>query len=392
MHKINSFRLKSAALLSAVVLILALPLCKLRAEEKAKKSTESVRSEMHKIYPVFTRLLTLASSADTFFDDEYEAEIAALLKQLDKSFHGAGVNNETIAKDPGYGISLELLKENIAATKKSFKEENKTAALWGVRSISNQCISCHTRVDIPFDFVSSIAPPKNLSQIDQAEFYLATRQFNKAKAAFLHAVDDSKNSLSRYYYLKRWLLINILIRPNPSETAKELKAVAARSKFPDFEANSIKSWINSLEKWSKEDKVSGDELSQAQALLKSGLEHITDLSSSNSSTVDTLRASALLHKFLEENRNKSNDRAKALYLLGVAYDQLGMGFMGTELSERFLEKCIREYPGSIYAERAYRRYRSEIVSGFTGSGGVDIPEDVVKKLLELNEIAHQSVD
>jgi hypothetical protein len=79
-------------------------------------------------------------------------------------------------------------------------------------------------------------------------------------------------------------------------------------------------------------------------------------------------------------------RSKALYLMGLAYSKLPLFFIN-ELPEIYLERCIREAPGTSEAKKAFELYKDLVLVGYSGSGGTNVPSDVRLELQELHELS-----
>ena len=85
-------------------------------------------------------------------------------------------------------------------------------------------------------------------------------------------------------------------------------------------------------------------------------------------------------------RSNSDERAEALYLLGMAYQVLEDPMLW-DIDTIYYESCVREKPHSDLAKKCYRRYSDKIYFGYTGSGGTYIPESELKKLVEMRKLA-----
>ena len=98
-----------------------------------------------------------------------------------------------------------------------------------------------------------------------------------------------------------------------------------------------------------------------------------------------LVASGLLHRFVSEHREQSDQVAEAYYLLGVAEARIRRTFWLSE-GEFYLETAIRMAPRADFAELAYAQLEEETLAGYSGSSGVHLPPDVLSKLEELRAL------
>jgi hypothetical protein len=74
--------------------------------------------------------------------------------------------------------------------------------------------------------------------------------------------------------------------------------------------------------------------------------------------------------------------AEAYYLMGVTESLLGHSFWVSR-QDFYLESAIRIAPGSSFSSKAYALLEDSLVSGFTGSSGTNLPDDVTELLSEL---------
>ena len=73
--------------------------------------------------------------------------------------------------------------------------------------------------------------------------------------------------------------------------------------------------------------------------------------------------------------------------MGVAYTKLPQFFVD-DLPGLFLEQCIREFPNTEDARRAFKLYREVTILEYTGSSGTRVPDDVKLHLDELQALAY----
>jgi hypothetical protein len=58
----------------------------------------------------------------------------------------------------------------------------------------------------------------------------------------------------------------------------------------------------------------------------------------------------------------------------------------------YLERCIREFPGSANAKRSFAAYRDLILDDYTGTAGTEIPDEIKLHLEELRKKAYGETD
>jgi hypothetical protein len=367
-------------LIISVVLLLASSVAV--AEDKSRPA---LPQEMSVVYRAFMDLQPFLSNRDKFSDPANEQRISELLKTLTSKFNEIDSLHRGPATEPGFESTLTALNDMLADAKNRFAEGKKGYALWRLKTTSNYCISCHTRHEVEMSFYDSSDSIEKMEPIERGELYLASRQFEKAKRTFLDVVYDQKDPNGRRMEaLREWLVIEVRVSPDPREALTELEKIKKKVALAPYEADEIQEWIISLRRWENEGPLVVDKLAKAENLVRQGLGGPDPLRG-RKGTVELLRATALLHS-LKEDKIAPEKRAKVLYLLGLAYSELPF-FFADELPELFLESCIREFPGTETAQRAFSLYKEIVTLGFTGSGGVRVPDDIEAELTELRNLA-----
>ncbi len=355
------------------------------ARAEAPQHNSALRLKMQRAFSAFQELQPFLYQRGRFADPAHEKKISELISKLAQNFHSVETLNEVRA-EPAFTSTLQVLNEMLHDSLYRFREGKKEYALWRLRTASTYCVTCHTRFETKQDFFDPSLIPNNLTAFERGEFLLATRQFEKAAEAFLEAAISPQSAPLRMHALRLWLLIYVRVRPDPAEAMKTLERITLAIKPIQSEREEIDDWHNSLAEWLKESPAKRTNLELAEALIERGI-HSENILEGRRGTVDLLRATALLHKTLEKNDLPTAERARSLYLLGLAYRQLPL-FFANELPEMLLEQCIREAPGTLDAKRAFRLYEEIVTLGYTGSSGINLPDDVRLQLQELRDIAY----
>lgn len=347
---------------------------------------DSLKNRMQRVYEAFRQLQPYLYRREAFLDAKNEATIAHLLAALESGFHRDGFPGSSAAAEPGFATTLQVLNEMLDDARARFTEGRKSYALWRLKTSSNYCVSCHTRFEVGVDFFDATASLPGLDKFEQGEFFLATRQFERAAQAFLNAAASPTERFQRIDALRKWLIIYVRVHPDPAAALRELRRLESRMTFTEYEKQEVAGWIESLKRWQAEKPWQGSLVEQAEQLIRQAQEGGEPLLTRDG-TVELLRATALLHRVVDGSAAASGQSlAHVLYLLGLAYAELPLYFVN-ELPELFLERAIREAPNSHDAREAYNLLRDLLVVGYTGSGGTQIPEDVGAQLSELHDLA-----
>lgn len=349
--------------------------------------TAAPKDNMALVYEAFKHLQKFMYNRDTFLDPANAQEISTQINGLKGGVHRFGMSDNKFKNDPGFASTLKILNQMLDDARLRFNEGKKGYALWRLKTSANYCVACHTRHEVSIDFADADIDLSKLNKYEQGEFYLASRQFEKAKNAYIAAVLDPTLPFVRMDALRKWLIIYVRVYPDPQAAIAQINKLRPRAKFTRYEEDEIIGWLESLRRWQNEGELRVPLLAKAENLLRQGL-GMNDPLTRKKGTVEILRATSLLHRLLEDQSAEARaQRAHALYLLGLAYSELPFFFVN-ELPELFLEQLIREYPGSDEAKRAFGLYRELMTLGYTGSGGTRVPEDAQAALRELHDLAY----
>lgn len=353
-------------------------------------SSSSVRASMEVVFKAYRDLQPFLASRNKFEAPENEATIARLLETLGSGFHQVGSIGGDHRSEPGFVGTLTLLNDVLADSQTRFKEGNKGYVRWRLRNTVDYCVTCHTRYEVKVDFFGGEAPVEGVDTYARAEFLLATRQFDAAGQAFLEAARHPRGGYLRIDALRRWLLIYTRVHPEPRMALTELTRLRREVDLARSEDEEVQGWLESLRRWNNESKrVELSTVRRAEHLIQQALALKEPFVGKNG-TVELFRATGLLHRLLEDGRPEAvAQRARILRLLGVAYSEIPFLFV-SDLPELFLEECIREYPGTDDARKAFQLYQQLVTLEYTGSGGTRVPSDIEVNLRELYDLAYKS--
>ena len=355
--------------------------------QSSAASNAQVKQDMDVVYEAFLDLQKYMANKPRFVDEKNQAVITGLLRTMSSRFHKVEELSPRYTQEPGFVNTIKSLTDMLDDVRNRFAEGNKEYALWRLKTSYSYCISCHTRFEVPMDFVHGDTNLSGLNSYEKGEFYLATRQFEKARTQFLLVVEDPSLRLQRLDALRKWLVIYTRVQPAPQEAIIQLNKIRALGDLPKYEDQEVQDWLASLRRWQNESKMKVDDLRRAQHLISQGVNLNASLADSKG-TVELLRGTSILHRMMTVKGTANNDsRAQVLYLLGLAYSNLP-DYIADELPEVFLEQCIREFPGTEQAKKSYIIYKDVVTLGYTGSGGTRIPAEVNLQLKELYNLAY----
>ena len=347
-------------------------------------AAQTLTGPMKQVYDAFVTLQPYLADAKSFNNKDNSDEIFALLKELRSNFHSVESFKTKYNRQPGFKQSLSVITDVLSDSYNRFAEGKKDYALWRLRAVSNNCFSCHSTYNVELKFQDD-RDPALLSDSDRADFYLATRQSDKAKEILLKLIADPAHEARRMATIRKWLVLETRTNESPAAALSLLAKFQENLTFPQSDKEDISQWIASLKRWSNEKPTTKNSVDNAANLIK----HAAKSDGMFLRSVDEiafLRATAMLHALLSKEILPPQERSRALLLLGYSYAKLPLFFID-ELPEIYLQQCIDEFPGSENARESYRIYKDKIELDFTGSAGTEIPSDIIVRLKELHDKA-----
>ena len=346
-----------------------------------------VKGEMRDAYSAARSLFYFVWAApDGFSKDNHHQEISQILDRLSQDFHRVEKSAGPLSNDPGFRVALLTNQRLIADARKRFNDDKKDYALWRLRSLTNNCIACHSRYEVPADFIGAETPVAGESfesKFARAQFLLATRQFEAASNEFYAlATAPTVSESDAFRSLQLWLVAEVRVKNRAAHTAEKLQQLFnTRSVSPENHIL-LQSWLKDLKLTEPKSLVN-----VRNALVTKG-DNDLSIQQLNRQLVRTLRASAFLHQFLT-GTPQLGERREATYLLALAYSRMPIGSFEV-FRELYLEQCIREFPGSKEAQQSFMILDNIVQQENTGSGGLNLEESQRRYLEELRSVAFGS--
>lgn len=389
----NSSLIRKFVLVSA---LLGVPGLSALGEDKAAEVAEkaAVSAVMRKNFEALMNLQQYAASPEKFSDPANRGEIQ---KNLDAMSGLKHVFPKQMAnEEPGLAAISTMFSEYLQDIQKAFKSGSSGNFVRNrVRTMTGFCLSCHTRVssDKNFEDVNKRVASMELTPFQRAEFFAATRQFDKALEAFekiISTVPEGEFALLEFgHSVRNMLSITIRVKQDPKATYFLLEKLAGRKDVPEYFQRYIAQWKRDVAEWMKERKAAKSE--SAQALMTRATRLMDRAAKAQLFAVDPagdvsyLRATNYLHEALQKDP-KGKFRGEALYRLGICYDSLHDPLLWA-LDSLYFEACVREFPHTEVSKKCYKRYATKLYFGYSGSGGTFVPEDELEKLGELRKLA-----
>lgn len=295
--------------------------------------------------------------------------------------------------DPVLAYFATQFKENINRAYESLEVDHREYARSVLRTSLSYCISCHTRSDVGPKFPLFDNPPfvAELRPMEQASYYVATRQYEAALKKYMDILQDPKAGKQRPFDIEKAarsaLAIAVRVDHNPEEALKIAKYVYQKAETPLFVKNDSMTWMDSIEDWKKQSKTlpaaESAFVAKIKGLLKKA-ESVQRYRADMKGDIYYLQATTLIHDYFNRYE-KPKYLAEVLYLAGQAYEPLQeLGFWS--LHEMYYEQCVRAAPHTSLARKCYENLEQSVFLGYSGSAGIFVPLSVQKQLKELYEL------
>jgi len=352
------------------------------------------RPGMHALAQDIAALQRYLFSEAQFAAPENDKAIKASLDSMNK--HLKEMEKGTFKGDPVLQTNVTMLSRHMSDASRSFQDGNKRFARYMVQSSLQMCISCHTRGKVEWDFALPEDTKVEDTSPEQADFYFATRQFEKGRAVYEAAVKGyPKNKVGTYGLRKAMLSLAVYfarVKEDPKAGAAYFASLEKRNDLPTFLRQEVSAWAKDFAAWAKEKPLVSDKATESQLLEAARkLLRSDDFSlvgdSDRNFHVRRLRASALLHRALELTAGPSPSKGQALHLLGQIYHRINHHLF-FRFGEMYLKACIHEYKKTKTAQGCFQSLEQAVTEGFTGSAGTSIPTEDEVELMQLRRLAY----
>lgn len=311
------------------------------------------------------------------------------LNSMEKTGHSLrpDISQRLSKEDPSVSYIVNHLEEDIRTAKETFLEKNFSYSQNVLKSAINRCFQCHAQSFQNSSVQSSISPKsiKLLSPLEQADLLIALRNFKKAEELLEKEIDAVKFSPEKMFEIEnlvhKYLVVSLRTQKKQSEISKSLSKLKSKKALPKYIGKKIDTYLSSLKSWKP---VRGEtELEKARKLVKRANQK-KDYTYDASGLVESLRASKLLHSFIQKQNSSQKDLAESYLLLGQAYQSMNEPSYW-DLHESYFARCISALPKSYLAKSCFKYYKNSVEFRHSGSSGSHIPLRLKLRMAKLKE-------
>ena len=359
-----------------------------------KPAPKDWQAKMHSLSATLSSLMPMIASKAKFNDPKNAATIEAETTKLKALSHSLKTGSKPNS-DPSMAVVSELLDEDIERALEGLRSGNRDYARDILKDTTSYCIQCHTQTNNGPEFprLELAINTNELSTLDQAQFFAATRQFDRALEAYEKALSDPKLAKADPFEWEQAarsaLAIVVRVKKDPKETSRILSQIEVQKALPVSTKTALKAWKASVQEWAKEKptptRTNDQVLAKAEELIKRAQKR-QEFPLDHSQDVLFFRAGSLIHDVLEDKGRPPELSARALYSAGIAAEATrDMSFW--TLHETYYEQCIRAVPHTAQAEKCFARLRDSVTLGYSGSGGLRLPPEVKRRLERFEALA-----
>lgn len=349
--------------------------------------TKSWPNQMQQLTYHLSELLPIITDPKNYNNAEKKKYVESKMEELKKLAHDINESTPTPDQDPTLKLIGRRFEENLKLSLESFQSGHVEFSRSVFKNALAQCVQCHTRLETG----PALAQPQFLTTLQKAaivervQFLIASRYFDEAMKEINAAIakGDTLSIVAWQKLVQMGLIINVRFRNDVKKSQEFIQLLSQNHNLPYFIKRHLPFWQQSVKDWARNPKPSAN-LKVAQQIVGRA-ETAQKASRSDGGTIDFLRAGSLLHQFLAKSQLPSS-KSEALYQLGLIYENIGE-IGAWSMNEDYYELCIRTQPHTEIAKKCFARFEESTISGYSGTGGLYIPEDIQKKMNELRAVA-----
>lgn len=348
------------------------------------------RPHMQSVYASLIPAINILLKGDAGMTAKERTAMEVHFKNLAEN--GTAIEVLSRKSDKSHQVLASQLASDAKAAYFHFKAGNSAQTRYFLSDVVNTCFNCHTSRGSSQDSRFVIDFNKDMKwesfePLAKARFMALSRQFEAASKEYEALLLSDRLSLDEIINLDpllEYMIIGIRVQDDPGRVLKALQAMDLQNS-PELLKKDMRAWITTL-KEQQTMKGGGNELSQAKSHMLQAKE-IIEYPQDRAGIVHYIFASRLLHDFIRLKEISTKDKAEAYYIMGLCEVILGTNLFEGEAMALF-EEAIRLLPRSDMARKAFAQYEELIRFGYSGSSGMNLPDEEKEKLERLRRLAY----
>jgi hypothetical protein len=341
------------------------------------------------MYQFLSEVLSLQpefSSPAAFRDEQHRKKVSDGLKKMAEL--SKNLDSHDRLNDPIFKMTADLVKDQMQEAYQSFQNGHYDYARRLFQGALDGCSSCHNQIPKSKNLAWEFNPDRlQGSPYQKAEFWFTVRQYHKALPLYENFVAnfDPKKNASYQLDLALQRIASILIRNDLDLKKAEdtFLKISANRKIPSATRQKMRRWSEEAKKLNQSGIRSSNlkTLQDVETWAKNFLDDYptTNQTSPDAESIKALFLSGALYQYVHINKNFSPE---VLYYLSRCEEILDDDFF-LGLGNIYLRRCVLEFPQTKMATKCLRDLKQKTELAFTGSSGIQIPEDVAADLKAL---------
>ena len=346
----------------------------------ANADDEQLRDVMRHLADSLLTLMPIVQNRD-FDAEKFELEAQRLhryVQQAERHFDDQPVSAR---------ITYGMLKERIEEASRLSADSSMISARSLLSESLELCASCHAqdRKSRPGFGISRL---RELDEFQAAEFSFLSRDYASALTSYKNFLTAEKSDgHRRSLALDRILSITTEIYGDLDAALQVLKEIRLVSESEKIRVTSWQSVFRNLKSQSPlVSPLAPQDIRDMDRFLTNDWPAMQSFMNWNEQQAYWMMIRRKLNTFLE-NGPSAEETPVLLYWQAVADRSTHFQFYES-LSRRYLERCMREYPGHAYARKCFDEFELLMIVSFSGSGGINIPVEVREEINELRRIVY----
>jgi hypothetical protein len=361
------------------------------ADQKPKEA--STRDVMQSIFAPISRVLALSFDEKEFASPKNQAAIRKDLLTLTKNLDG--LEEHAKSQDRSFEYVAKSLKRDARQLERRYVMGRYDEANFTLHHMIENCIACHANLPESQKFPPAEAfvakvDKKRLTPLELAQLQVISRQFDAAMDTyedFFKTKQVDPWLVTSLGSIVDYLKLSISVKSDFKRPQALIDHLMSRPTTPPHVKMQLATWQKSLKEMDTNQALKATDLASARKLLNEG-RALMEFDRDRDGLVQYLTAEAILSRYIRGRADRGADVAEAYYLLGIAAGVTEHSFW-LQRGDFFFESAIRLAPSAPFAPKAFRLLEESLTLGYTGSGGTQLPYDVVYLLDELRRLVAQ---
>lgn len=383
---------------------------------KSTLSSDTEKKIMDKIYVNFLNLLNLSASTKSLTAASNKKTISENISSLE----ALATQLSEHPKSMDFDFIVKNFQRDTRELSSTWKAGRYRESQFIIRSLTDNCISCHTSKqsindssigdassekqtskaekdlgkstqqkvvssNLSKQFLFQGIDDKNLNLIEKAQLKTALREFSEAlniyETAFLPSNLSAYPSLMLEGYLTDYIIVALKVKQDPTRVLATLEKIYLDPSLPYSLSMTLKKWLSTLKEFKNVDLKTIDDI---EKFVTEGNQKAS-FPLDSGSIVTNILALNKIKSLLDQGNLSPLDQARSYLITGVCELSINRPLQISR-ANYYLEKAITNAPKTEIAKNAYYYLESNIFYENSGSLGVFVPQNDLDKLKSLKKL------